>query len=162
MFIRENFMKKDNSVVYDGKPKTTSKWLIVLIIVLAVIFTVLPIAGVIYAIVEDSSIVTEFERNDNDEVLLKKNIVISNETGIYNEDDGTYYIQGYLQNNSEDNLNYARIEYFVYDKNNNLLGTADCTITNLKQNIKWKYKATYYSIDSSEISKFELSRVELY
>ena len=146
-------MKKDNSVVYDGKPKTTSKWLIVLIIVLAVMF---------YAIVEDSSIVTEFERNDNDEVLLKKNIVISNETGIYNEDDGTYYIQGYLQNNSEDNLNYARIEYFVYDKNNNLLGTADCTITNLKQNIKWKYKATYYSIDSSEISRFELSRVELY
>lgn len=44
----EDNMKKEN-VVYTEKPKRTSKWLVVLIVIVASLFTILPIVGMVYA-----------------------------------------------------------------------------------------------------------------
>lgn len=156
-------MEKEKNVVDKIEAKRTSKWLVVLIIVIATIFTVLPIVGMVYAIfVFEDNIYTEFKQEDSGIISVNKDIKISNVEGFYNEEDDSYYVQGYLDNSSKNNLEFLYIEYLVYDKNDVLLGTAYCSVDNLKSNTKWKYKAIYSDIDSSEISRFELSRVEFY
>ena len=81
---------------------------------------------------------------------------------FYNEEENSYYIQGYFENKSKNDIEFIYIEYLVYDENDVLLGTAYCSIDTLKANTKWKFKAVYSDFDSNEASKFELSKVEFY
>lgn len=156
-------MKKEESVVYNEKPKRTNKVLVAIIIIVASIFTILPIVGMVYAFLEfDNYVYTDFEETGNGEIVVKKDVSISDVNGLYNEEDETYYIQGYLENTSDDDITSIYIEYLVYDSNDVLLGTAFCGVDNLGSNTKWKFKAIYSDIDSNEVSRFELSQVEIY
>ena len=158
----EDITKNKESVV-NREPKRTSKWLIVLIVVVASIFTILPIVGMIYAIFEfDNSVYTEFKKNETGETVIKKDILIYDSEGFYNEEEKSYYIQGYFENKSKNDIEFIYIEYLVYDENDVLLGTAYCSIDTLKADTKWKFKAVYSDFDSDEASKFELSKVEFY
>ena len=155
-------MEKD-IIVNNVKPKRTSKWLVVLIIVVASIFTILPIVGMVYAIFEfDNSVYTEFKENESGEIVVKKDILIYDSEGFYNEEEKAYYVQGYLENNSKNDIEYLNIEYLVYDKEGTLLGNAYGNVDILKAGTKWKFKAVYSDFDSDEASKFELSKVEFY
>lgn len=110
----------------------------------------------------ENSVYTEFEENKNGDIVLKKDIKIYDFDGFYDEEEKSYYVQGYLENNSKNDIEFVYIEYFVYDKNDVLLGTAYGSVDNLKANNKWKFKAIYSDIDSNEVSRFELSKVEFY
>lgn len=150
-------------IVNNVKPKRTSKWLVVLIVVVASIFTILPIVGMIYAFFEfDNSVYTEFKENESGQIVVKKDIVIYDSKGFYNEEEKAYYVQGYLENNSKNDIEYLYIEYLVYDKEGTLLGNAYGNVDILKAGTKWKFKAIYSDFDSNEASKFELSKVEFY
>lgn len=156
-------MKKEESVVVNKEPKRTSKWLIAVIVVIATLFTILPIIGMVYIAFEfDDYIYTEFEQDKLGRIFIKEDIMINNVEGFYNDEEKAYYVQGYLENNSENDLEFIYIEYYVYDENDVLLGTATASVDTLKANTKWKFKAIYSDIDGSEINKFELSKVEFY
>ena len=156
-------MKKVETVVNNKEPKRTSKWLIVLIVIFATLLTLLPIVGVIYVFFEcENSVYNEFEETELGEIYLKKDIKIYDVESFYSEEENSYYVKGYLENTSKNDLEFICIEYFVYDNNGVLLGTAYASIDNLESNTKWKFKAIYSDIDSNEISKFELSKVEFY
>ena len=163
MSINGGNMKKEDSVVYNEKPKRTNKWVMVLIVVVATLFTVLPFGLVIYSFFAfENSVYTEFEEKENGDISIKKDIKVYDVEGFYNEEEKSYYVQGYLENKSKSDLEFINIEYSVYDKEDTLLGTAYASIDSLKANTKWKFKAIYSDIDSSEISRFELSEVEFY
>lgn len=156
-------MKNDGSIIYDETPKKKKKGLIILIVLVATIFTVLPLIFMVYAIFNfENSVYTEFEESESGEVLLKKDTKIYEVEGFYNESDKTYYIQGYLENLTKEEIGYVTIEYLVYDDEDALLGTAYASIDSLKGNSRWKFKAIYFDIDSNEVSRFELSKVEMY
>lgn len=152
-------MKEDVNVI-KKEPKKTSKWLIVLIVIIVILVYALPIIGFVLTL-NENYMFTEFKVKDNI-TYVKDNVKIYDTTGFYNEDNKSYYVQGYLENISDVNYDVVSVEYLVYDKDNSLLGTAYASIDNLKKDGKWKFKAIYEDIDSSEVAKFELSTVELY
>ena len=154
-----SIMKEDINVI-KKEPKKTSKWLIVLIIILVILSYGLTIFGFVVTL-NENYMFTEFKVKDNITYVEDK-VKIYDVTGFYNEDSKTYYIQGYLENISDVRYDVVSVEYLVYDKDNTLLGTAYASIDGLKKDGKWKFKAIYEDIDSSEVVKFELSKVELY
>ena len=53
-------------------------------------------------------------------------------------------------------------DYNVYDKEGNLLGTANAYIDNLGKGQTWKFKAYYTDIDSKDVVSYKLDTVEHY
>lgn len=74
------------------------------------------------------------------------------------------YFTGIVKNNTDDDMRYAQIEFSLYDKDGNLLGSAWDNISNLKAGGTWKFKASSYL--SSELEKtidtWELVEIEGY
>lgn len=145
------------------EPKRTSKWLIAIIVVFATIFTILPFAGVAFMFFYfDDGIYTEFKEKSNGDIIVEDELRIYDVESFYDEISNNYYIQGYLENISGEELEYISLEYYVYDKDDVLLGTAYGSLDYLKIDAKWKFKANYMDVDSNEATKFELSSVEVY
>ena len=156
-------MKKQDNLVVQKEPKRTSKWVIALIVIFSVICTILPIIAVVFLLIFfDESVYTEFEENNYGEILVDDDARIYGVESYYDLDNDSYCIQGYFENLDDEEIDYVYIEYLLYDKNDVLLGSATAYVDNLKANGKWKFKATYYDIDSREVAKYELSSVEIY
>lgn len=149
----------DDNIV-KKQPKGTSKWVIVLIIIVVILFYALPIVGFVLTL-NENYMFTEFKVKDNI-TYVKDKAKIYDTTGFYNEDNECYYVQGYLENISDVSYDVVSVEYLVYDKDDTLLGSVYASIDGLKTDGKWKFKAIYDDIDSDEVSRFELSQVELY
>lgn len=155
-------MKKEE-VVNQKEVKGTNKWVVLLILVFTTIFTVLPIVAMIcFIFLFDEGIYTEFKENKYGEIMVKDDARIYGVESYYDEASNNYYIQGYLENLDDEEIEYISIEYSVYDRNNVLLGTAYAGVDYLGANSKWKFKAIYSDIDSNEVVRYELSSVELY
>ena len=154
-------MEKETIIIKE--PKRTNKLVIALIIIFTTVLTFLPIVFIVALILFDDKVFnTEFKENNYGEIIVDDDARIYHVEGYYDNATGNYYIQGYLENLDNDKLEYVSIEYLVYDKDNVLLGTAYASIDNLSANTKWKFKAIYGDIDSSEVYKYELSSVDLY
>ena len=65
-------------------------------------------------------------------------------TNYWLNEEYSSYIVGVVQNNTEDSFTYAEIRFFLYDKNNNQIGTALANIAGLEAKGKWKFKALVY------------------
>lgn len=61
-----------------------------------------------------------------------------------------YYIEGYVQNNSNWEYDYVQISFNLYDEEGVLIGTALDNINNLEAKGKWKFKAISL-MDSEEV-----------
>ena len=154
---------ENKEVVVSREPKRTSKWVIAIIVIFTTIFTILPIAGIAFMFFYfDDMVYTEFKETSNGEIIVEDELKIYGVESFYDEVNNSYYIQGYLENISDEELEYISLEYDVYDKDDVLLGTAYGSLDFLKVDAKWKFKAIYADIDSSEVTKFELSSVEVY
>ena len=84
-------------------------------------------------------------------------------TPFYDKETDTYYVTGTIKNTLEDECrNYVNISYNVYDKDGDLLGTANAYIDNLGKGQTWKFKAYYTDIDSKDVVSYKLDTVEHY
>lgn len=156
-------MKKEEKLVSQREPKRTSKWVIALIVVFSTICTILPFIAMIFLFIFfDEGIYTEFEETKYGEILVDDDARIYGVESYYDEKSNTYYVQGYFENLDDEEIEYVYIDYLLYDKNDALLGSATASVDYIKANGKWKFKAAYYDVDSSEVAKYELSSVELY
>ena len=154
---------ENKEVVVSREPKRTSKWVIVLIVVFTMIFTILPIVGIAFMFFNfDNGIYTEFKETSTGEIFVEDELKIYGIESFYDEASNSYYIQGYLENISDEEHKFISLEYDVYDKDGILLGTAYGSLDFLKVDAKWKFKAIYTDIDSNEVTRFELSSIEVY
>lgn len=55
----------------------------------------------------------------------------------------SYYIEGTVQNNTDNDYSYIQIEFICYDKQGNNLGNALDNSNNLLKNQAWKFKAIF-------------------
>lgn len=150
----------------EEKKKKVPGW-VILVIVLVSIFMILPALAFMGIIVyftfndyEKTGIVEE-----GNYTIIDDNFKIDNTTvkGFYDKETDTYYITGTIKNTLEDECrNYVNISYDVYDKEGNLLGTANAYIDNLGKNQTWKFKAYYTDIDSKDVVSYKLDTVEHY
>ena len=68
------------------------------------------------------------------------------------------YIEGKIQNNSDQSAKYIMIEFSIYDSENNKIGTCNDYSSSLEPNGIWKFKAICTK-PRDEIAYYELSRV---
>ena len=69
-----------------------------------------------------------------------------------------YAITGILTNNSGRDANSVMITYNLFDADNNQIGTAMATASNLKAGGTWKFKASSLK-STNEVARYELSDV---
>ena len=140
--------------------KRTSKWVIVLLVVLSVIFMYgIPIGLGIWAAFSES---TSYEEKNGEIIIDKGDLVINNITSYYDSEDEVFYIEGLLKNNEEKTYEYVSVRFYVYDQHNNVLGEAEAYLTSLEENETWKFKAKYFEHDAADVSSYKFSSVELY
>jgi hypothetical protein len=72
---------------------------------------------------------------------------------------GSYYITGLVKNKSYKTYSYVKITFNLYDEDGNLIGNATDTISNLKPNETWKFKALILVDDISKIKKIKLAKL---
>ncbi|MDO5696200.1 MAG: FxLYD domain-containing protein [Eubacteriales bacterium] len=58
-------------------------------------------------------------------------------------DEVAHYVTGVLVNNTDSKKSYVQVEFPVYDKDGNKLGTALDNVNNLEPGKSWKFKAIY-------------------
>lgn len=143
--------------------KTTSKPVLIGLVIGIGLLYILFFVGMFYLMFKlDTSVHTEFEKNSYGEIIVDNNVKVYGTSGLYLDSVESYYVQGYLENNSNNDIEFVAVEYNVYDMNNTLLGTADAYIEVVNSNTKWKFKAIYSGIDASKVIRYELSKVEFY
>lgn len=141
--------------------KKTKKWQIILIVVLAMIIYVLPIAGIFVLSYFEEKTKT-FEVKDKIIEISKGKLIIENVDSFYDEEDKTYYVTGYLKNTTEKEYDFIDISYRLYDKDGNILGDAAAYLDNLGSKKTWKFKAIYTNIDAKEVEKVEFLEIDYY
>lgn len=138
---------------------------LILVVIISIVYTLLTVFPTIFFIGAlvflDSSYPSYEEKADgsveinNNDMTIKKDI-----KNYYDEETNAYYIEGYLVNNTDNKIDYITIEYNLYDISNNLLGSADASISNLDKNGTWKFKAIYFDKnDAKQVVKIKLSNV---
>lgn len=139
--------------------KKTKTWQIVLIIIIASVFYSLPFIGIAAIAYFFDNQTLEYQKDGS---IIVDDIKINNDIETYyDETTNTYYISGTLVN-GDDDLESVSIYFKLYDKDNNVLGTASAYMDKLDKNENWKFKATYSSLDASEVSTYEIINIEYY
>ena len=54
----------------------------------------------------ENYVYTEFKYNESGETVIKKDISIYDSEGFYNEEENSYYIQGYFENKSKNDIEF--------------------------------------------------------
>lgn len=142
--------------------KKVPKW-VILVVVCIVVFIILPMLAFIGFIAY--SIFTNYETElieEGNYTIIDKSLKIDNSLvkGFYDKDTDTYYVTGSISNTDDECYNYVNISYNVYDKEGDLLGTANAYIDNLGKGQTWKFKAYYTDIDSKDVVSYKLNTVE--
>lgn len=75
--------------------------------------------------------------------------------GIYDENVGTIHITGQVRNNGDKMLDYASIQFSLYDEAGNLLGTAMDNIVNFGAGETWQFDAV--GISNVPVDTYRLS-----
>ena len=72
-----------------------------------------------------------------------------------------YYIEGYIQNNTNKEYSYVSVEFNLYDADGALIGTALDNVNNLEGNGKWKFKATSLisSDQTQQVASYKLKEI---
>ena len=142
--------------------KKNNKGLIIAIII-AVIYTLLPMIifiGTIFFI--DSFDYPEILENADGTIIIENgNLTIEPDIkNYYDEENEIYYVEGYLANNTDEEVENIYIEYTLYDINNNVLGTATAYLNKLDALARWKFKATYIENDAKSVVKVKISDID--
>lgn len=121
------------------------------------------ILGVIIAIVLISSMSgnNETEEKTGTTSNKEKFTLLEGYKGYTGDYDIGYYIEGYIQNNTEKEYSYVQVEFNLYDEEGALIGTALDNINNLEANSKWKFKAVSLltSDETSKVASYKLKEI---
>lgn len=88
-----------------------------------------------------------------------KNLKLDGDVTTTKDDYGiSYYIEGYIKNDSDKAFSYVQVTYTTYDENGNTLGTCLDNNSGLEANGRWKFKAIC-TADVSSISNYKLTEI---
>ena len=134
------------------KKQGMSKGLKIFLIVIGVIFLISAFSS------DSGSEETKKEQTGTTETKESLSL-LDGHTGYFS--DWTYYIEGYVQNNTDKEYSYVHVEFNLYDAEGALLGTADDYIDALEANGKWKFKATEWigSDQGKQVASYKLKEV---
>lgn len=130
-----------------GQKQKSKKWLIILGVV------------VLIGIIIGGSSGSETEEKTGTTTTKEKFTLLEGYNGYVGEYDFGYYIEGYIQNNTDKEYSYVQVEFNLYDKDGALIDTALDNINNLEANGKWKFKATSLVDDPSKVASYKLKEI---
>lgn len=81
---------------------------------------------------------------------------LSNDKGYSDEYGFAYYIEGTVENNTNNNYSYVQVMFNVYDENGSVIGSCLDNINNLEGNGTWKIKAIC-SGEAKDIKSYKLT-----
>ena len=79
-----------------------------------------------------------------------------NDKGYSDEYGFAYYIEGTVENNTNNNYSYVQVMFNVYDENGSVIGSCLDNINNLEGNGTWKIKAIC-SGEAKDIKSYKLT-----
>jgi len=137
------------SKVVKEKNGKLPKWAI-LVIIGASLFTIIVFGLIIALAIID-------ERNAD----VDRNLVVSDDvTTSVDEERGIYLITGYITNEGKVPYYDIDISYYLYDRNNNIIGEAEDIVSKLEVGKTWKFTAEYYGMDYEDVVRVELDEVD--
>lgn len=138
-----------------GKKQSSKKGIIIAVIIL--LFVIIGFSGSNNSSNEEKTGTT----NSNKNSVTEKFTLLDGYNGYAGDYNIGYYIEGYVQNNTDKEYSYVSIEFNLYDADGALIGTAMDNINNLEANGKWKFKAS--SLTTSEetaiIASYKLKEI---
>lgn len=157
---------EDNATVCPNcrKSQRTPTWVIVLIVVFVCIIFIPIMVGVLAS--DETSTTSSDETTKSEEgtkttVKQEKFTLEDGHTGSADEYNVGYYIEGYIQNNTNRKYSYVQVTFNLYDSEGNQLGTAIDNINNLEANGRWKFKAIALS-EAGNIASYKLEKITGY
>ncbi len=130
--------------------KQQNKWLIIIVIIFAIIG------------------ISSLSGNDSKEEVVgkteskKENLVLDdNHKGYVDEYGFSYYIEGYVTNNTDKEYEYVDITFDVYDEEGNNIGSCWDNNSGLDPKGRWKFKAIC-SGEAEEIASYKLDEITGY
>lgn len=136
--------------------KKFPKWLIVVLVVLGI--------GIIGSAIgtdneeENNNSSNETSNNSNTSSKKEKFSLEDNHYG-YSDDYGfAYYIEGYINNNTNKDYSYVQVSFTAYDAEGNTIGSCYDNNGSLQANGRWKFKAIC-SGEAKDISRYELDEI---
>ncbi len=127
-------------------------WLIVIIVIILIVVIVSALPGEEEDKQEQTG-TTEPKKTELE--LLKGHKGYADEYGTF------YYIEGTVKNNTDKDYSYVDIEFNVYDKNGNNLGSCYDNNSNLEANGTWKFKAVCDG-EANDITRYKLVDIDGY
>lgn len=142
-------------------------WLIVLLVILGVAFIGFVFGGDTETddndnLSNESSINNEQNSNgDSNNNSSTKKEKLSLEEGHYGYPDDygfAYYIEGYINNNTNKDYSYVQVSFTAYDSEGNTVGSCYDNNGGLQAKGRWKFKALC-SGEAEEIVRYELDTI---
>ena len=122
-----------------------------------IIILVIVVIGVISSLGDSN----ENGKEENKKVETTKTESLTLEDGYVGSLDEygfSYYIEGYVKNNSNKEYDYISIEFTTYDKEGNVLGSCYDNNSGLEADGRWKFKASCLE-DVENIASFKLKEI---
>lgn len=138
-----------------GRRQSSKKGIIIVIIV--IILVVVGFSGGNSSSSEEHDETISSKKNSTTE----KFTLLDDYNGYAGDYNIGYYIEGYVQNNTDKEYSYVSIEFNLYDADGVLIGTAMDNVNNLEANGKWKFKASSLttSEETASIASYKLKEI---
>ena len=148
-YCQEEINEKAKVCPKCGRKQGSKKWLIILGVV------------VLIGMIIGGSSGSETEEKSGTTSKKEKFTLLEGYNGYVGDYNIGYYIEGYIQNNTEKEYSYVHVEFNLYDEEEALIGTASDTITNLEANGKWKFKASSLltSDETTKVASYKLKEI---
>src|SRR5574344_595289 len=132
------------------KKSQSPKWIKPIVILLIFIIVVSAIANG-----ANGNKTTNNKTNDEKFTLLDGTKGYADEYGI------AYYIEGTVKNNTDKEYSYVQVNFNVYDKDSNNIGSCLSNNNNFEAHGSWKFKAIC-SGDAKSVASFKLKEITGY
>lgn len=136
-----------------GKKQGMPKWLIVIIVILA-----------IFILLSLGSNSSDTEKNEQTGTTTEKQeslVLEEGHTGSLDEYGVAYYVEGYIQNNTDKDYSYIQVTFTTYDSEGNTIGSCLDNNSSLEANGRWKFKAICLD-DVENIASYKLNDITAY
>ena len=79
--------------------------------------------------------------NVSDQAPAKPDLEVQSFEWAHGDDDDLRYIKGVVVNNTDNDYGYVQVEFNLYDKDGNQVGSTFTNVNNLEPHGKWKFSA---------------------
>lgn len=163
-------MAKKAEVSENLESKKISPIKIVLLIIAAyVCINVLAFVGIFgFAYIVDGNSKLDYEEKDNNIIVKNKDIKVVKEKEAYSEKDECYVINLKIDSNEKVKSGFFKstgsldFTFTLYDDEGYVIGEAYAYANDLKNNKKFKIKASYCEDNAEKVTKSKLSELALY